>query len=190
MPSTETGSRSPQRSLREFARDCIRHGALHDGLPPRVDPLEHPAAWRERRACFVTLHKGGALRGCIGSLEATQSLVEDVARNACRAAFHDPRFVPVQLDEIPLLEIEISALEPSEPLPAASEAELLAKLRPGVDGLILQDGVRSATFLPAVWASLPEPRDFLWALEHKAGLPAGHWSPTLRFRRYRTQTID
>jgi len=112
-----------------------------------------------------------------------------VVENARAAAFYDPRFPPLERRELGGLDIHLSVLTPSEPLPAASEAELLAALAPGEDGLILEEGPRRSTFLPQVWESLPEPRDFLRQLKRKAGLPPDHWSPDLRFRRYRVETI-
>jgi AmmeMemoRadiSam system protein A len=136
-------------------------------------------------ASFVTLHVGaGELRGCIGSLAPRRPLAEDVAANARAAAREDLRFAPVGAHELDGLSFEISLLSPLAPLAVASRRELLAALRPGVDGLVLDDGERRATFLPAVWAELPEPERFLAQLERKAGLPAGGWSRALRAWRY------
>ena len=179
----------PTPSLRTLAREAIAHG-LREGQPPRLDLARYPAALTEPRASFVTLHRAGELRGCTGSLEPDGPLVVGVARNAYRAAFEDPRFPPLAGWEVEGLEVSVSLLSPLEPIRAGSEAELLASLRPGVDGLVLREGRRTATFLPAVWESLPDPREFLHALERKAGLAAGHWSPALRFERYRTESAE
>lgn len=171
-----------RRALVELARAAIAAGRDAPWLGPDLAGL--PPTLTAPAASFVTLHRHGELRGCIGSLEAHRPLAEDVAGNARAAAFMDPRFPPVARDELPELELEISVLSPLAPLGVASEAELLAALRPGVDGLVLVDGARRATFLPAVWRQLPEPRQFLAHLKHKAGLPADHWSPAIHFLRY------
>lgn len=149
-------------------------------LPPRLG---------EPGASFVSLHREGRLRGCMGRLEATRPLAEDVAGNARAAAYFDPRFPALAPAEIPGLELEISVLTPSVPLEVESETHLLALLRPGVDGLILAERQRRATFLPTVWRELPDPRDFLGHLKRKAGLPADYWSGSLRFERYSTESI-
>jgi AmmeMemoRadiSam system protein A len=136
------------------------------------------------RATFVTLTINGALRGCIGMLEACRPLAEDVAENACAAAFGDPRFEPLSKEEFDLLDIHISVLSPPEEMTFSSEADLLEKIRPGVDGLILQDGGRRGTFLPSVWGELPGKEIFWMHLKMKAGLPTDYWSDTLRVFRY------
>jgi AmmeMemoRadiSam system protein A len=96
----------------------------------------------------------------------------------------------VEARELPRLAVHISVLSPLEPLPAPSEAELLARLRPGTDGLVLSEGALASTFLPSVWESLPSPDRFLAELKRKAGLPADHWSPTLRFQRYTVEEFE
>ena len=179
----------PRASLRSVAREAIAYG-LREGRPPNLDPAHYTAGLAAPRASFVTLYRAGELRGCTGSLEPEAPLVVGVARNAFRAAFSDPRFPPLAGWEIDGLEISVALLSPLERIRAGSEADLLRSLRPGVDGLVLREGALTATFLPAVWESLPEPRDFLHALERKAGLEAGHWSPTLRFERYSTEPAD
>lgn len=176
------------RRLLDVARHSIAHGLQHhEAWSP--DPLAEPADLRHPRATFVTLHRRGRLRGCIGTLEAHQSLVEDVAANAYAAAFEDPRFPAVTLDEVDDLDLHISVLTPPAPFPCRDEADLLARLQPGRDGLILRDGARRATFLPAVWADLPDPKEFLAHLKRKAGLPVDYWSATLRFWRYEAESI-
>ena len=143
------------------------------------------APWlREPGASFVTLHLDDELRGCIGTIDPHRPLGQDVAWNARAAAYRDPRFPPVSAVELPRLQVEVSVLSPREPLPAASEAEALSKLRPGIDGIALEYGAMSATFLPQVWESLPEPADFLGHLRRKAGLPARFWHPDVRLSRY------
>lgn len=144
------------------------------------------APWlRAPGACFVTLTWQGRLRGCIGSVRARRPLADDVRANARAAALSDPRFPPLTAAELPGTRIEVSLLSAASPLPAASEEEALAALRPGIDGIILEVGGEThATFLPQVWENLPSPRDFLAHLKHKAGLPPDFWSPDLRLQRY------
>ncbi|MEI6413260.1 MAG: AmmeMemoRadiSam system protein A [Pseudomonadota bacterium] len=183
---------SERTTLLILARSAIEYG-LTDHRPPAVDPQSYPAALQAVRASFVTLNREGNLRGCIGQLTATRPLVVDVTENAFAAAFRDPRFSPLTTPELPDLELHISILTPSVPLIFESEADLLAQLRPGIDGLILEEnhhGHRArATFLPAVWESLPRPEDFLRHLKQKAGLPSGYWSPSLRAFRYQTEAF-
>jgi AmmeMemoRadiSam system protein A len=176
-------------SLRAIARRSIEHG-LRANAPLDVEPGDYPPPLCERGASFVTLRLEGELRGCTGMLEATRPLVCDVAHNAFRSAFGDPRFPPLRDDELPRLDVHVAVLSPLEPLPAETEQGLLRALRPGIDGLVLREGARSATFLPAVWESLPEPEDFLGRLREKAGLPFRYWSPSLRFERYTARDAD
>ena len=168
------------------AHQAIRHGLEANG-PLAVETARYPPALREQRASFVTLRAAGELRGCTGHLEATQSLVADVARSAHQAAFADPRFPPLAASELTGIEIHVSVLGPLEPLSVGSEDELLQALRPGEDGLVLREGKRQATFLPAVWNSLPEPRAFVTELLLKAGL--AQWSPRIECLRYGVESF-
>jgi AmmeMemoRadiSam system protein A len=140
-------------------------------------------------ATFTTLTLGGELRGCCGTVEATRSVAEDVWRNAWASAFSDPRFPPLTRAEFMQLRLEISVLSPLEPVPAHSEQALIGTLRPHVDGLVLETRAGRATFLPAVWEQLPEPRRFVAELKRKAGWFAGHWPDDLRAYRYTTQSF-
>lgn len=169
--------------LLSLAKRSISH-ALETGQPLDVDLSALPADLSADGACFVTLNRAGRLRGCIGSPEAWRPLARDVAENAFRAAFRDPRFEPLEAEETEGLEVHISVLSPQHPFLVASEADLLAKLRPGEDGLIIEDKGRRALFLPSVWAQLPEPARFLAHLKLKAGLPAKHWSETFTAWRF------
>lgn len=179
---------SHQDTLLRIARDAIAYGLRH-GEAPRL-PLGNLAAELcEPRATFVTLEVGHALRGCIGSLEAHQALAADVNHNAFAAAFHDPRFPPLHSDEARRLDIHISVLSLPEPLFVRNEAELLAILEPGVDGLILEDRGRRSTFLPAVWEHLPDARNFVRHLKRKAGWGDDYWTDTLVVKRYRTLSL-
>jgi AmmeMemoRadiSam system protein A len=176
---------SAGRTLLDVARASVAHGLRHGAplpvdLAALADPLRRPAA------SFVTLLRrdDGELRGCIGELEARFALAESVARNAWSAAFQDPRFAPVGDRELDELRFHVSVLGALEPLPARSPAELAAALRPGADGVLIDDGRHRATFLPAVWRSLPEPERFVRELERKAGLAGRAWPPALRAWRY------
>lgn len=158
------------------------------------EPLELsllPAALQEDGACFVTITKSGDLRGCIGSLEAFQPLSLDVQQRAMQAAAEDPRFPPVTPAELPSLEIEISRLTQPEALPYEKPADLMRLLRPGVDGVILSDGHRRATFLPQVWEQLPEAENFLSHLCVKMGARADLWrSKVLDVQIYHVQEFS
>ena len=132
----------------------------------------------EKRGTFVTLNKEGELRGCIGTLTATETITDGVKRNALNAALHDQRFPPVSADEIDGLHIEISVLTEPAPLEYSDGMDLISKLRPGVDGVIIRQGAARATFLPQVWDQLPAPEDFLTQLCLKAGLAGETWQNT------------
>jgi len=170
------------KSLLTLARGAIaeQFGAV---LLPEMDAPELALPG----ASFVTLSKGGGLRGCIGSLEARRALGQDVRANAYSAAFRDPRFPPLARDELPLIRVEVSLLTPAQPLSFTGEADALRQLRPGVDGLVFEQGSHRSTFLPQVWESLPDPRQFLVQLKIKAGLPPDFWSQELRLSRYQVQ---
>ena len=181
-------SQDQRRTLLAVARASIEEG-LKRGHPLHPRPQDFDPLLAAPGAAFVTLERAGRLRGCIGSLEARRPLVLDVSENAFAAAFRDPRFPPLSAGELGDLAIRISVLSPAEPLEFRSESDLLAKLRPGVDGLVLEDGDRRGTFLPSVWESLPEPVLFWQQLKQKAGLPPEHWSDSLKVYRYTTESF-
>lgn len=143
--------------------------------------LNHPGA------TFVTLTQQGQLRGCIGSLEAWRSLRDDVCANAKAAAFRDPRFPPLEADELVRTQVEVSLLSAAEPLSCTDEADAIRQMRPGIDGMIFEFHGRRGTFLPQVWESLPAPRDFFAHLKQKAGFAPDFWSPDVRLYRYTVQ---
>jgi AmmeMemoRadiSam system protein A len=149
-----------------------------DEVPPRP-ALTVPGA------TFVTLEAAGRLRGCIGTIEPARPLYLDVIRNAQRA-MRDPRMPPVVVSEWPVLDVKVAVLTPGAAVPAASRAELIAALRPGIDGVLITDGKRRATFLPAVWAKLPEPEPFVSALLAKGGWPESGWPADLVASTYTT----
>lgn len=180
---------SHKRQLLKLAAASVKYGLEHNKALP-VNLSDYAPAMQANRACFVTLSIHQQLRGCIGSLEAVRPLIIDVVENAFAAAFRDPRFNPLQELEYPRLHYHISVLNPPTPMVFSSEADLLAQLRPGIDGLILEDLGRRGTFLPSVWESLPDPNDFLHHLKVKAGLSPAHWSATLTAQRYTVEDIE
>ena len=174
-----------KRQLLEIAQQSIDSG-LNGAEVPRVDSSQLGGNLNNKLASFVTLTQDNELRGCMGSLQATEALAQSVANTAYNAAFRDPRFPNLTDAELPITDIEISILSPMEPFPVASREELLNQLKPNIDGLLLEDGRHRATFLPQVWDKLNSPEDFLRQLLAKAGLPADHWSERIRFSRYQT----
>jgi AmmeMemoRadiSam system protein A len=174
--------------LLDLALKAIRH-RLETGANLKISAENFPPELQTERASFVTLNRQSNLRGRSGHLAAIQPLVEEVADNAGAAAFRDPRFPELRLEELADLEIHISVLTPSEPITFTSEADLLLQIRPNVDGLILAEGMRRGTFLPSVWEQLPQPREFLHHLKQKAGLPADYWSDDIEVFRYETESF-
>ena len=163
-----------QARLLTIARQSLDKAVRGERLPEiKLDEL--PPALQEPGASFVTLTIDGRLRGCIGTLDAHQPLAVDVQEHAVAAALQDFRFPRVKPEELSHIHIEVSALTPRAPLYYDNPQELAAKLRPNVDGVILQDGGRKATFLPQVWEKLPDPEDFLSHLCLKMGGPADLW---------------
>lgn len=171
------------RIVLQIARGALEH-ALGNGAANVPSELASTPWLREKGCSFVTLRREGDLRGCIGCLEPYRPLGEDIAGNAVAAALHDRRFLPVTQFELESINVEVSILTPSEPLPFADENDAIAKLRPDIDGVILEYGRQRGTFLPQVWEQLPDPRSFLRELKRKAGLPADFWHADLRLRRY------
>ena len=177
-----------RQQLLTLARHSILAG-LREG---RRTPCEHfprDGVLDSPRAAFVTLHSRQDLRGCCGSLEPFATLAEDVWRSAWTSAFADPRFPPLTDHEYEDLRVHISVLSPLQPLPAMSERELLAQLRPGVDGIVLRQGANQATFLPAVWEQLPDRNEFLLHLKRKAGWPDDVWPRDTQIWRYTTESF-
>ena len=160
--------------LLKIARTAIQNAL--EGYPNKPIPVgKLTERLKEPGATFVTLTKNGELRGCIGTLEPYLPLYEDVREHAIAAALNDYRFPPVQPSELPLINIEISRLTPPQPLSYENPEELVRKLRPNIDGVVLQDGMQKATFLPQVWEKLPQPEEFLNHLCIKMGAPMDLW---------------
>jgi len=169
---------------------ALARQALEDGVHGRpLHPLDLsslPQRLKAPGASFVTLSRGGELRGCVGSLEAYQPLAEDVRIHAIAAGLQDYRFPPVDPKELPEITIEISRLTEPEVLDYDTSEELPQRLRPNIDGVILRDGALRATFLPQVWEKLPDAAQFLGHLCMKMGLEPNHW----RYRKMQVLTYQ
>lgn len=161
-------------TLLELAREALEAGVKGQKLPP-LDPDSLSPRLRAEGASFITLTIDGNLRGCIGALKPYQPLAEDVREHAIAAALQDFRFPNVEPDELPQIAIEVSRLTPPTPLEYTTPKDLLSKLRPGIDGVVLRDGPRRATFLPQVWDKLSDPADFLANLCYKMGASPDMW---------------
>ncbi len=160
--------------LLNLARQSLEKGVRGEELP-EIDVSTLPSRLREFGASFVTLTQDGNLRGCIGALEPYQSLAEDVREHAVAAALDDYRFRPVQPDELPSIQIEISRLTIPVSLEYNCPEDITQHLQPGIDGVILRDGIRRATFLPQVWEKIGDPDMFLNQLCMKMGAPPYTW---------------
>lgn len=171
------------RILLQIARTAISR-ALH--IPgTSAAEVEANMSWLSKPgATFVTLTQWGELRGCIGSLQACDPLIEDVSNNAVSAALYDPRFLPLAADELDTVNLEVSLLSELQPLGFTSEADALAQLRPDIDGIVFEYGPYRSTFLPQVWESLPQPQQFLARLKSKARLSENFWAEEVRLSRY------
>jgi len=163
-----------QRTLLRLARDAMTRG-VKGGKLESLGAASLSPRLREQGASLITLTVRGQLRGCIGALEAYQSLAEDVREHAIAAALEDPRFPPVGEDELDGISIEVSRLTRPVPLEYADADDLISKLRPHVDGVVLRDGYHRATFLPQVWDKIPDPAEFLNNLCYKMGARDDLW---------------
>lgn len=163
-----------KQTLLRLARQALESGVHGRNLPP-IEEASLTPALRAEGASFVTLTERGSLRGCIGALEPYQPLADDVREHAIAAALQDYRFHPVQPGELAGIEIEVSRLTVPVPLEYMDASDLLSKLHPGVDGVILRDGFRRATFLPQVWEKIADPAEFLENLCYKMGAAPDTW---------------
>ena len=168
-------TREEQQILLRMARQAVECGVRGETLPP-LDQSSLSSQLVEIGASFVTLTIHGELRGCIGALDPHLPLAQDVREHAMAAALQDPRFPPVREDELSRIQIEISRLTRPILLEYKDSADLLSKLRPHVDGVILRDGFRRATFLPQVWEKIPDRAEFLRYLCHKLGSGENAWN--------------
>lgn len=169
--------------LLQIARTAISR-ALRVPSAPATEVDENMAWLYRPGATFVTLTQWGELRGCIGSLQACDPLIEDVSNNAVSAALYDPRFLPLTADELDTVNLEVSLLSELQPLGFTSEADALAQLRPDIDGVVFEYGPYRSTFLPQVWESLPQPQQFLARLKSKARLSEDFWAEDVKLSRY------
>lgn len=185
-------SDSDRQTLHQIARSSILY-TLENGNDAHYEATlkleNYSADLQQPRATFITLNINRELRGCIGTLEAREPLVLDVAHNARSAAFHDPRFGPVTKNEFDQLDIHISILGIPEPMAFSSEQDLIQQIRPDIDGLILTAGSSRGTFLPSVWESLKTREEFWQHLKLKAGLPTTYWSDAIKVERYTTESF-
>ena len=164
-----------QQTLLRLGRAAMERAVRGEKLAPLDEATLSPHL-HEQGSSFVTLTIDGQLRGCIGGLEARQSLAEDVRQHAVAAALEDPRFPPVTQDELNGIQIEVSRLTRPHPLEYKDAEDLLSKLRPHVDGVILRDGMyHRGTFLPQVWEKIPDPAEFLNNLCYKMGVSKNLW---------------
>jgi AmmeMemoRadiSam system protein A len=163
-----------QKILLRLAREAMERGVRGEDLP-LLDLAALPSRLREEGSAFITLMSQGQLRGCIGSLEPYQPLVEDVREHAVAAALRDPRFPTVREEELSGIQIEISRLTRPVPLEYTDASDLLSKLCPHRDGVVVRDGFHRATFLPQVWQKIPDPADFLDNLCYKMGASPNLW---------------
>lgn len=167
-------NKAEQEILLKIAREALEKSVQGKPLPHvKLDAL--PPSLQQDGASFVTLSKSGRLRGCIGALQAYQPLAIDVQEHAVAAALQDFRFPNVKPAELNQIEIEISVLSPRYPLRYEDPQDLVNQIRPNIDGVVLQDGLRKATFLPQVWEKLPDPELFLSHLCVKMGAPGDLW---------------
>ena len=196
-PGSETQTTDAERAavdavgpmLLQTVRRAIEIG-FNTGQPPEVvSNAALPPLLAAHGAAFVTLRLNGQLRGCVGSPVAWRPLVEDVVDHAFNAAFRDPRFPPLAPGEEAALDLSVSVLTPASPITFSGEADLLAKLRPRVDGLVIDDAGHRALFLPSVWVDIPDPHMFLTHLKLKAGMRADHFSSGFTARRFRAIDI-
>ena len=190
MTDTDKLTGEDGKLLLLVARNAIKL-ALFGGEDPKNEEVRLPEKFSKERGTFVTLKIGGRLRGCIGHLIPRESLMEGVRVNAVNAAFRDPRFQRLTGDEFNKIKIEISILTEPKPLSYANAEDLLNKLRPGIDGVIIKKGFRQSTFLPQVWEQLPDKKEFLSHLCAKAGLDGDEWRKgDLSVSTYQAQAFE
>lgn len=181
-------SHDEQQTLQAIARKSILTG-LTEQHPLAITISDYSTHLQQKRATFVTLNINQQLRGCIGTLSPWRALVDDIAHNAYAAAFSDPRFPALSQAEFAQLDYHLSILSDTSPIEFHSEADLLAQIRPGIDGLVLSDKNQQGTFLPSVWEQLTTPQEFLQHLKRKAGFAGDYWSDTVEVRRYSVESF-
>ena len=181
-------ARNNREALLEIVRSSLEAAVLRNEIiHPKRSNFDDVLF--DKGASFVTLKKNGRLRGCIGSVTASKAIAADLADNAYAAALHDPRFKPVTPEELPEIDFSIALLTDFEEMDFNSYADLLSKIKPGIDGLLLRDGEREGVFLPAVWETLPDKEEFVTQLKIKAGLSPTYWADRVKVFRFRTVEI-
>jgi AmmeMemoRadiSam system protein A len=187
-------NKQEQDQLMKLARETLNnHFILKNtiGQNTATPGVAAPVGLNQIGASFVTLTKNGQLRGCVGNLDAFEPLYKNVERNILSAAFSDNRFSPVRESELDDIKVEISVLSKPESIQFADSKALLDQIRPKIDGIVLSADGRSATFLPQVWAELPQKELFLSALCQKAGLPDNRWqSPGVEIQKYQVENFS
>ena len=178
-----------KQTILKVARHAIQYGLTYKS-PPLLELENYTPQLQAKAATFVTLKETNKLRGCIGTLEAYQPLIQDVAEHAYAAAFNDPRFPPVNSIEEPMLHISISLLSSPDTISLNNEQELVAQLEPRKTGLILEYGPHKATYLPSVWEQISSPQEFVSQLKRKAGLAEQFWDDSMTFKTYYCEMID
>lgn len=178
-----------RQQMLAIARDAINHGCETNELLT-VTYDDYSAQLLAHHACFVTVSNDGVLRGCMGSLSAQEPLVDNIAANAFKAAFRDPRFDQLDERELGYIDIEIAVLSPRVAIESDCEEDLIAQLRPNLDGVLIEEGELSATFLPNTWQQLPDRKEFFRQLKLQAGLAEDYWSESIRVERYSVETIS
>lgn len=187
--ATDMVGENDQATLLRLARQALETAVRGEPFPP-LDMQGLSESLCAPRATFVTLTRRGALRGCIGVLQAQLPLAEDVREHAVAAALQDFRFPPVRPEEVGDIDIEISILTPPRPLEYDQPEDLLTLLRPGTDGVIIESGLHRATFLPQVWEKVPDAQSFLTMLCEKAALPGQAWRKgVLKVYTYQVQSF-
>lgn len=182
-------SHTDRKVLLAVARRAIEEGVERQQRPV-LELEQYSEVLRRPAASFVTLYLEGKLAGCIGSLEATRPLVEDVAENAYSAAFSDYRFAGIGKNDLQQLSLEIALLSPLQRVEVVSEAELQRQLTVNKHGLLIEMSVHRATFLPKVWKTLPDKKDFLEQLKLKAGLSRDFWSDKIECYLYTAESFS
>ena len=190
LPTQEPLTEAEQEFLLTLARQTLEE-ILSGHTIPEMDEGQLTPKLREVQGCFVTLNKPSGLRGCIGHILPQVPLYQCVAQNAISAALYDRRFLPVTYDELGDIHIDISVLSVPERLEFSSPQDLIDRLRPGVDGVVLRYQDRTSTYLPQVWYQLPDKEEFLSHLCVKQGSPADGWSrPGLTIETYQTFVFE
>jgi AmmeMemoRadiSam system protein A len=190
MSGTDQLTEEEGRYLLSFARKTIEQKIFNLGAQLELESLDSNT-FPEKRGTFVTLTIDGGLRGCIGNIVPQESLLDGVKANAINAAFRDPRFEPLSEKEWEKVKIEISILTDPKPLDYSNRRDLLEKMKPGSDGVILKKGYNQATFLPQVWEQLSEKKEFLTHLCLKAGLDGNEWEKgKLEVSTYQAQAFE